>query len=116
MAAQTKSKLLSWSQLIVMVLILSCSGCQSLSRERTDFPAPDKKKHYEAGYLIGTMSLPILPLGLLAGTAAGIGKEMYDCIFPGTPELEDAEFTINGAWDGYLHTWERSFYGLEQTH
>ena len=89
------------------------SGCQSFTHKRTEFPAPDKKIHYDAGYTIGTMSLPIVPLGLLGGVIAGGGKELYDSLGFGIAEWADFQFTTEGSWTGYLHTWERSFYGFE---
>ena len=101
-------------RLIICLISLSLTSCQSVSQIRTDFPANDKKQHYEAGYLIGMFSLPVIPLGLLGGVLAGGGKEIYDCFSAGHPEWKDFEYTAEGSWDGYLHTWERSFYGIEE--
>ena len=95
-----------------MLLICFLYGCQSITAPRTQFPAHDKKEHYKAGYAIGLISLPVLPLGLLTGILAGGGKELYDCFSSGNSEWEDFKFTTEGSWDAYLHTWERSFYGF----
>ena len=100
--------------LTIFLIAILLTGCQSVSHRRTDFPAPDKKLHYNAGYTIGMISLPVLPLGLLTGILAGGGKELYDSLGFGTPEWEDFAFSTEGSWDGYLHTWERSFYGFKR--
>jgi hypothetical protein len=54
-------------RLTICLLAALLTGCQSVSHTRTDFPANDKKRHYETGYAIGMFSLPLIPLGLLIG-------------------------------------------------
>ena len=100
--------------LIICGIVGLLSGCQSFTNRQTQFPAPDKKLHYDAGYNIGTISLPILPFGLIGGVVVGGGKELYDALGFGTVEWKDFTFTTHGSWDGYLHTWERSFYGFKE--
>jgi hypothetical protein len=101
--------------IVIITVTLLTSGCRTFVQKRTEFPANDKKLHYNTGYTIGTISLPIVPLGLMGGVIAGGGKELYDSLGFGTPEWKDFTFTTKGSWDGYLHTWERSFYGFKET-
>ena len=63
-----------------------------------NFPK-DKQLHLLAGFLIALVSLllgttPLTALGLVI--LLGIGKELYDLIGRGTPEVADIVYTVLG--------------------
>lgn len=58
----------------------------------------DKKLHFAAGAIIClALGLIFTPtVGFLAAIVAGLGKEVWDILGHGTPELMDAVATITG--------------------
>lgn len=60
----------------------------------------DKIKHYQVGYKYG-MYGSIFGFLLIALILAP-GKELYDALGNGTPELDDYRAGVIGAWDGMI--------------
>lgn len=56
----------------------------------------DKLLHYIAGTFLGLIGLYNWWLGLVVVIVVGIGKEIYDIKYKGTPEVDDVYATILG--------------------
>jgi len=76
--------------------------CEIAADFKRGFKQPDKRKHFAAGFIISLAFGTLYPsLGLILGSSAGIGKEVWDSKGHGTVENMDAVFTCLGAACAY---------------